>query len=305
MKMAPKPSTAIPKGLQRHLPDDDYLDQWRMRSSDPSRPLVIVEGETDMKLFQAFFKRTTKIDYPPFDPDKKGFNNKKAVIAALYRLMGWKAKAVAGVIDADYERILGGILNLSNLFYTDEHDMEMQIIRSQAFRKFLTDSVEQTRFEVYWSQRGASDRDTIDLARDKVVSLAFEIGLHRMALFQIDPFEDFPPVCEQLCDKEMNLHVDYIFSELRNQGVDIESLSKVLSVLRRELGTEKAYQVSKGHDAAKLIAIALAHAFANKAPSPEQVESGLRRSYEFMHFKESGLYRNLEAWAQTNKIALF
>jgi len=305
VKMGQGPSTAVPKGLQKYLPDDYYLDLWRMRSSDPSRPLVVVEGKIDMRLFQPFFKESTKVDYPVLDSDEERSNNKKAVIAALYRLIAWKAKAVVGIVDADYDRILGTTHSLSNLFYTDEHDMEMQMIKSEAFRKFLTDSIERTRFEVYWTLREELHKDRINLARDKIVSLAFEIGLHRMALFQMDPFEDFPPICEHLCDKELKLHLDYIFNELSNQGVDIDCLRKILSMLHTELGEEAAYQVSKGHDATGVIAIALAHAFANKTLIPEQVESELRKNYGLVHFKGSELYQDLEAWAQTNKAALF
>jgi len=291
--------SSIPSSLQGHIPSQ--ISRWRMRAMDKNRPLILVEGDTDKRLFDCIFKHPTKVDFP------KGSvkNNKKSVIAAIYALAQTNAVAVAGIVDADYDRITGQLLNLPNLFYTDEHDMEMQIIMSGSFRRYLNNSKNHRKFSTYWSSRGASTDDWIEKSRELIVDLAIEIGLYRMAAFDLDPNTRFPLVDQSICNLKLQVDSSQIMNKLVANGLNRARLVSRFSHFSTTILHNLRHQVARGHDATCILAIAMKDAFAAKTRiTADDIEIHLRTGYGVNDLSTSILYSKLATWATNNRISL-
>lgn len=287
---------SIPKSLRNHLPSD--TSKWKMMLMNPNYSMIIVEGATDKILFESFFKRPTIIDFPRPDPSNPNMRNKKSVIAALYELSRLNVTDVAGIVDADYDRIENKLHKKSNLFYTDEHDIEIQIIKSDAFKKFLDNSRRFERLKDFSEKKNFTGEWNNNM-RSLIVNLAFKIGIYRMVAFSLNPGIPFPKIDESVCSLDMEFKEDFILAELERSGFDRKQVIQTHEEISNLMKPRLAYQIAKGHDASCLLAIALRSAISDmSAITNAEVEERLRMSYEFLDFKKSKLYRNLMFWAK-------
>ena len=91
---------------------------------------VLLEGKTDIKLFRKIFSNNYT--------DTSSLNGKDKVMEALQTLHSENFTQVIGIKDADFE-YLENAPSIDNLFITDYHDMEIEMIESNALNSIINE----------------------------------------------------------------------------------------------------------------------------------------------------------------------
>ena len=94
---------------------------------------LLVEGDSDKKLYNNLVNQ----DNCRFQICKGKPSSKSNVIELITRLNQNNIAGVLGLIDADFDHIENKEYNHDNLFLTDDHDLEMMLIKSPALEKIL------------------------------------------------------------------------------------------------------------------------------------------------------------------------
>lgn len=103
----------------------DKLTELRMdmkHDKNIGRVFVLVEGDSDVRLYQKIFRQNTcKIE---------GVPGGKEQLAIVLRELNTVFTLVFGIRDADFLHLEAKSSPLSNLFLTDYHDLEIMLINS-------------------------------------------------------------------------------------------------------------------------------------------------------------------------------
>ena len=115
--------------MREQITPDRIANSIRLLRSDHEGVFLIVEGHSDKLIYERLVnKQEVRITIA---------SNKNNAIKALSILEKENFCRVVAVIDADFSRIEQQIPDSNNLFLTDEHDLEMMLIKSAAFDKLL------------------------------------------------------------------------------------------------------------------------------------------------------------------------
>lgn len=274
---------------------DSKLVEIRLSMTHPinvNKVFILLEGSTDIKLFRKFFAK----EYT----DTTGLDGKEKVVEALEKLISEGYTKIIGIKDADFDNILTRP-NIDNLFITDLHDMEIQMINSSSLDSLV-------------AEYGSSDINTLDI-KTQVYDSALIIGYARLfnekkkleygerdLSFDSLTFQNFIAINS----KELILDKNKFFLELIDESkkrkptiqITNEELESEINNLKAQF-TDK-YQICSGHDVTKLIGFILL-----KNPNGNEIEKSLRLSYPFEDFKNTQLYKDLLAWQNLNGISLF
>lgn len=293
------------------------LNEIRMASENE---FLIVEGYSDSKLLDPFFEENVRTLNP-----RMGSNNKHVVIKTIQEIHSRKTKKiayggkfVAGIIDADFNRILGNIRNdLQNLFYTDTHDIDSMIFITNGFRKVID--------LLYW------DPEIINLEkiREKCVEISSEFGFYLLSFYENrlhNLKKAFKPI-EQFFDENLIFNHKKAIEKLKSLYENgIISRSDIINIKRSLWHRKKLnldlYQLANGHDLIRVFIMLtlwdkmnlkkkrtnarykkqlMDHPYKREYLIKEQ-ESILRISYEYEFFKNSMLYKQIVAYQKTKGI---
>ncbi|MGY8634286.1 DUF4435 domain-containing protein [Bradyrhizobium sp. 14AA] len=174
--------------------------QIRLVRQADKRAVLVLEGETDARVFDRL------IDHSACDLEI-GFGRKN-VIGAIDLLEDEGFVGFAGVVDADFDRLIGAKIDLENLFLTDCHDLT--IFSSPALERYLAEYADpellsaqyQSDFQALRNAilaaslelslcRLVSQRDGLrlyfqDLRHDQYIGLDLRTDVHQLATDIID-----------------------------------------------------------------------------------------------------------------------
>jgi len=254
--------------------------------SNEEKVLVLLEGETDIRLFKKLFDLNCV--------EVESLNGKEKVIQALQKLQEEGYQHVIGIKDADFDH-LEETQKIENLFITDYHDMEVSMIESKALESLI--------FEYAHTQ---SNR--LAFLKQEVYNIAINIGYLRWfnhkqgndtLLFEGLNFGSFIQQGSVGVDFNQESFLKTLLEHSRNKNANLsltpQSLQETIEDLQR-LSMDKL-QISCGHDVTKLIAKYLLKNF-----NGNEIEKALRVAYSVEYFKNSQLYNSLFKWSlQMNK----
>lgn len=98
------------------------------RQKDSSGTFLLVEGDSD----NSFYKCMIREDRAHIVP----MSGKSSVMEGIERINRAGIHGVIAIVDSDYDRILGQMEKIDNLFYTDTTDIETMLLASGAYRQF-------------------------------------------------------------------------------------------------------------------------------------------------------------------------
>lgn len=293
------------------------LNEIRMASEEK---FIIVEGNSDSKLLDPFFEENVRILNP-----RMGINNKGVVINTVQEVLSrktkrifYRGKEVAGIIDADFNRIFGNIRNdLQNLFYTDTHDIDSMIFSTNAFRKVIN--------FLYWHPEIVN----IKKIREKCIEISSEFGFYLLSFYENrlhNLKEAFKPI-EQFFDKNLIFNHKKAIKKLKllcKNGIISRSdvINIKLSLIQRKHQNLDLYQLANGHDLIRVFIMLtlwdkmnlkkkrtnfkykkLLIDYSNRREYLiKELEDILRISYEYDFFKNSNLYKQIITYQKTNGI---
>ncbi len=255
---------------------------------------LIVEGETDKKLYEAYID-TDKCQVTIAD----GRDNAEEVLSLIEKeaFIG-----VLAIVDADFDILEGRPPPVQNLLLTDTHDLETMIIKSPALDKVLAEFGSTKKIAELVKRAGKDIRLIL-------IECGAPIGYLRWVSLRADlslSFEDLD--FNKFVDKDA-LTVDVlklikaVKERAYNTAVDKSQkrtimehdAQKSMDLLKSD--SHDPWHVCCGHDLVHILAVGLQKAIGThgaQTASAELVEKWLRLAFEHAHFRKTQLYSSIQ-----------
>ena len=271
----------------------DKLNELRLDLAHPNSDgicFVLLEGETDIRLFRKFFNlENCKVENIP------GGNPK--LEAAVFELVNIY-ELVFGIRDADFIHISTIPYSNKNMFLTDYHDMEMSLASND-------DSISTIVFEF-------TDIPAVNhnLIREKVITTIEQISLLRWLNYRDNLEIVFEKTGFQDLLSFTNLTIDFeqYFNRLLSKSpnakiVDIATIKSKMDNLKAL--NKNPYQLCNGHDFIKALTQFIREQGKVKNIGEDIVSSILRINYSKEKFHTTQLYTSIKTWADNMSCNLY
>lgn len=271
----------------------DKLNELRLDLSHPNSNgicFVLLEGETDIRLFRKFFNlENCKVENIP------GGNPKlEAAVSGLVTIY----ELVIGIRDADFSNIETIPYSNKNIFLTDYHDIEMSLIADD-------DSISTIIFE--FTDIPEVNHNEI---REKVISTIEQISLLKWLNYSenLEIVFDKTGFQDLLAFANLTLDFDQYFSRLLSKSpnakiVDIATIKSKMDALKTL--NKHPYQICNGHDFVKGLTQFIREQGKAKSINDDIVSSILRIKYTKEKFSTTHLYASTKMWADSKNCSIY
>ena len=271
--------------MKDQITPDRIANSIRLLRGDHEGVFLIVEGHSDKLIYERLVnKQEVRVTIA------SGKNNAIKALSILEKEDNFRR--VVAVIDADFSRIEQQIPDSNNLFLTDEHDLEMMLIKSAAFDKLLKERGSEEKIKAF----------TEDI-RETLLKLGQEIGKLRWLSLRNKLDLKFEGLnFKNFIDKEnLSINIDKLIISIKNNSqkpsLDEQQIKQDLSVISDE--NHDPWQLCCGHDFIDILAIALCKVLgtwnANDVKT-EVLERELRLAYELSYFYQTQIYQLMVNW---------
>lgn len=288
--------------IQGNNPNVVFNNIYFTRRKKKNKVFVLVEGDGDI----GFYKNIINKDYVSFIPmgEKRGnkrVSAKENLIATIELLNNEKIKGVVAIADNDYDEIVGNKRKMDNLVYTDDHDMETMILKTDAYNKFENEYGDLDGIDTYKNEKGP--------ILDCVLNCGSKIGKIRLLSIRHDLKLDFKPV---ELEKYFNASLEFDWKKYFKQVLYVSDKLEQKEILFENVENDNRdydiWQLCRGHDLTELIVVFYSkeskYKIGNskaKGLKPERVESFLRGAYYApVHFKKTQMLKQLQKWQLSN-----
>ena len=276
--------------IANEINGDIIATQVRLERASHQGCFLLVEGDSDSTVFSRFcdFCSCSIIVC----------NGKENLFDAVHKLSSDKIQDALGFADRDYSNFLVGPLMQGDVVLTDENDLEIMILHSDAMEKILDEFGNQGKISAVQLKENRTVLDLIFASAQVVGELRLlsqerdlELKFSRMKFFfrkgpgfSLDLQRTIEHVVSR-SDKRSSISIDKLTDE-----VDVK-ISKRVS----------AKEVCCGHDCVRVLAKALKSSIGSDSQfdserGTETLESALRLAYEYEYFKSTNAYFSIKAW---------
>jgi hypothetical protein len=269
---------------------------------------LVVEGKKDLKLYGKFINNQEIIIKVAF-----GKQEVKEIIGILTE-RGFDRKI--GIIDADFTRITEEEDVIDGLFITDDHDIEVMIIKTQALEYVLHVFCFKSKIKEFEKKYKVSVRNRIfrlgkEIGNLKLANKIYDLGL---------VFKPKNPEGKQIkyknfiSDKTLRYLGDVkLIGTVINYSINKSENVKSKEIIDDRLSTikEKEYpidQLVSGHDLTNALFILMRKVLNSRnkmLQCANSVEDSLTLAYEFNDFKTTNLFAEIKNWADKNEVDAF
>ena len=271
--------------MKDQITPDRIANSIRLLRGDHEGVFLIVEGHSDKLIYERLVnKQEVRVTIA------SGKNNAIKALSILEKEDNFRR--VVAVIDADFSRIEQQIPHSNNLFLTDEHDLEMMLIKSAAFDKLLKERGSEEKIKAF----------TEDI-RETLLKLGQEIGKLRWLSLRNKLDLKFEGLnFKNFIDKEkLSINIDELIRSIKNNSqkpsLDEQQIKQDLSVISDE--NHDPWQLCCGHDFISILAIALWKVLGTRNANDvkkEDLERELRLAYELSYFYQTQIYQLMVNW---------
>ena len=255
--------------------------------------VLILEGDNDEKLFRRFVEDSEMPIIPAWGKEK--------VLDAVEILESCDVQGFLGIVDADFGHVDGSLPTSRNIVVTDDHDVEMMIVKTKAFSAVLRELGSRAKV------RNFPDRERG--IRDALMQKALIIGhLRHLSVtddlrlrFEGLRFERF--VDRNSLKMNVNKMINNVFALTRNPQLEMEDIRDRLSELAKD-ATDDPYQICCGHDFIAIFGIALRKVLGSrqsKETTSQALGVALRLAYDSEDFRQTKLYSDAKQWSARNR----
>jgi 5S rRNA maturation endonuclease (ribonuclease M5) len=271
--------------MKDQITPDSIANRIRLLRGDHEGVFLIVEGHSDKLIYERLVnKQEVRVTIA------SGKNNAIKALSILEKEDNFRR--VVAVIDADFSRIEQQIPDSNNLFLTDEHDLEMMLIKSAAFDKLLKERGSEEKIKAF----------TEDI-RETLLKLGQEIGKLRWLSLRnkLDLKSEGLKFVKFIDKEKLSINIDKLIRSIKNNSqkpsLDEQQIKQDLSVISDE--NHDPWQLCCGHDFIDILAIALCKVLgtwnANDVKT-EVLERELRLAYELSYFYQTQIYQLMVNW---------
>ncbi len=265
------------------------------RNAEYSGSFLLVEGISDKKLFKKFCKK---------DACKIYFcNGRVNLLGAITNLKKSESGGVLGIADRDFAELLEYPEYDGNVIFTDENDMEIMILCSDAFENVLREFGSQNKIKEFTETQGKQVRELVFesasfigalrlLSQKKGWQLSFEgITYH---------FSNNKPF---FLDESRMINQILQHSKRRGDLSENRILEKIKKLLEK---FDEKKNLCCGHDCMVVLRGALRGKISsgnefNKKDGVKTLESVLRLAYDYDCFKRTKVYSEIREWENLSR----
>lgn len=269
---------------------------------------LIVEGNKDVKLYGKFINESNIKITPAFG------NEKVKKVLEILDERGFEKRV--GIIDSDFQKILNITEDIGGLFITDEHDIEVMIIKTKALENVLNVYCSSQKIKEFEKNKGTTIREAL-------LSLGKEIGYLKLANKVYDLGLVFKPknvdgkqikYNKFICEKTFN----FLGAENLIDATINYSRNRSDSLKEKEIITEKFIEISEqeldlmqlvnGHDLSNFLYILMKKILKSRSRMLNDfncIEDSLILAYEFSYFQETDLFTQIVNWSKEKNVQIF
>ena len=246
---------------------------------------LLVEGNDDVRFWTSRHHADCEL------VDGEGKQN---VIGGIQKLDATSFPGVLGIVDSDYDTLIGISIESENLLTTDAHDLECLLCRSSALDKVLAEYGNRSKIERFEDETGAD-------VRAGLLKRALVFGRLRWAAVRSHPVIDLGGFRVPQFVDEDTWTVDH--KKLLRATLP-ESPDNALALTRRidELPKADPWYVVHGRDMVEILRIGLRGALGDIPASIGVKEIGrvLRAAMTPGDLQETKLWTSMRAWEAAN-----
>lgn len=277
--------------MKHHITGNDIANTIRMTRSLHRGTILVLEGDTDSRVFDRFIEKNDCMIIPA--------HNKDNAIDALTILENDGFSGVLAIVDADFRHIEGMEPDSANLLLTDTHDIETMILsQSEVLERILSE----------FGLKNVINR-LQNPVRFMLCKSSLPVGLLRWLSspsrdnlsirFRELTFENF------VDQNKLGINIDQLLEEAELKSKDLLINKKLIKAKIKSLKKEDhdPWEVCSGHDMIKILAIGLRFIFGNRKSrtiTAEILEGILRLTYEYADFCLTKLYASIREWENKN-----
>lgn len=266
-----------------------YANLVRMlRTARRTLSACLVEGGDDDKVFSAMFDKD--------QCEITVVHGWKNAVDALAILEKSRVPGVLAIIDADSGHCERRDPHSPNLFWTDNHDLELDMVHSPAFVRVVKE------FCDYPQKQHSPEK-----IRQQLLEATAPLGYLRLHSEREKLYLTFKGLTySDFIDKD-TLAVDRVRMvravKNRSQRPDLDDRELVAAVEAIEQQSLDLKLVCRGHDFTAIFSLGLRKYFAKRQPQevhPDRIEENLRSAFHFTHFQQTKLHNAIREWERCN-----
>jgi hypothetical protein len=276
--------------MRNSITTSTLVSQYQMlnHSRSKTKLVVFVEGASDIKFYQNYLSiRNCRLI------DSNGKDNVKSTVSYLNSK---KQKCYLGLIDSDFDNILGKPV-LINLYRTDNHDVETDIIFAkqnyEVLQKIILSYIDPAKY----------DRYSTGIIKT-IIELSYDIGLIKLYTMDKGLRLDLKEIdYSQILDAEMKYNRDKLYKDFLGQNyINFTNylIVKNLNVISFE-NLVKPEQICNGHDLINISIFILSNYIGRSSKVPfKEIEQAVRVQYTKNEFEQTKMYTLLVQWINQN-----
>ena len=279
--------------IQHEITANILANQIRLeRAQKSTLTIILVEGGSDARLFGRFIDRSRASISICFDRGK--------LYSVLNRLEQVGFAGVVGIVDPDFDRILGLAPPSSNICWTDNNDAEGMLLPS-ILEKFLDEYGSAIKIEADRATSGLSPLEILVEEASKLGAIRLVNKIDSLGL-KFDDM-DYKFVSNVRLEIDIPASILHIIQRSIN-NYDPTVLRGRVDAVHNQYGAQ--LHLCQGHDLIRLLGRGLRQRWAatgefDSTKKAEALEKIVRVSYEEEAFLSSGLYGCLCNWEINNQ----
>ncbi|UYO55693.1 DUF4435 domain-containing protein [Rhodopseudomonas palustris] len=273
--------------IARELDGFDIAQEIRQERQVHKGSFLLLEGERDIKRFGKFV-----------DDDRCSIQNcfgRANLLKAIELLYEDGFLGVLGLADADFDRLDSCLVSHEGVIYSEAHDFDLDIARSDALQRYLLEVADQKKCEA------VGDVDSICLnvmQACKPLSVLRYLNCIQSLGYKLSKIRhgEFSGCCSIDLDKL----VDCV-----SQGKLSRNKDTLKLLVAKHIQVDyDLFQLTNGHDFFALLGIFLRSQLGSRLDPQSwgsEVEIHLRLAFSEIDFVESSLFKDIIAWEVENK----
>ncbi len=281
--------------MREHLGYSDLCNEVMMTRSVHRGAFVLVEGVTDDRVYGKFLSDEARI---------LQCHSKDTVKRCIKELVHRRGvREAIGIVDADLD-LLDRKCPESPVFYTDNRDMEMMCIGSNALKDVLDEYGDREKLRTFREKHGP--------VRDALIAASYPVGLlmHVSKRNGLDlNFGDLDVsrfIDPKTLAIDLSAMVDTVVMNSRPSGI---SRKRVLRLLESEIeDLDNPWYAARGHDTVDILLLALRKGFGSfnaRSLTSGALGGSLRLAFSDSDFEDTRLYRDTRKWAEKAGLKLW
>jgi Protein of unknown function (DUF4435) len=274
--------------MKESLNEHTIANSIRQAKQILSSTFVIVEGDTDSRVYKNFFGKN--------NCQTQVAHNKSNTIKALEILRKDNITGVLAIVDADFDNLEAKNQNVANLFLTDFHDLECLILISPALEKVLAEFGSENKINKF----SQDIRETLFeigsfIGYFRWISLSDELHL----TFEDLDFGKFIDAKSLIFD--LNVFIAKVKNKSQRHDINTSQITRQINELASNNHIKE--QVACGKDVVEILSVALQKCLGTNNSNnvtTEIIARDLRLAYEFEFFILTNLYQNIKEWETQN-----